>query len=95
LERKIYFALFQYHDEPLAPSYKLPNKVPENIIKQRFEILSNIVNDLIDKKSKQKYSWKQIIWTIMNILDNEVVVRPFLHAPEIDPYHNVNFDKIL
>jgi ribosomal protein S12 methylthiotransferase len=96
--KKWYFdniAIFWYHDEPLAESYKMSNKVPDDVIQERFKILSDVVNDLIDKKMEEKYKWKKTVWTVMNILENELIIKPYLHAPEIDPYHKVSFDKIL
>jgi len=48
-------ALFEYHDEPLAPSSKLPNKIPSNIIHQRFLSLRRLVNTpLLQKQIKRK-----------------------------------------
>jgi tRNA A37 methylthiotransferase MiaB len=32
-------ALFEYHDEPLAASSKLPNKIDDKTVHERFKIL--------------------------------------------------------
>jgi ribosomal protein S12 methylthiotransferase len=37
-------ALFEYHDEPLATSSKLPNKVDDHEIRTRFTKLRQLVN---------------------------------------------------
>ena len=51
-------ALFEYHDEPLAPSSKLPNKVDEKIIRTRFLQAKKLVNELqnvrVAKEEKEK-----------------------------------------
>lgn len=101
--KKWYFdniSLFEYHDEPLAASSKLDKKVPDNIIRKRFTESRQLVNRLsIDREDNRK--WKQEIWYITNIetfwhWNNEtlVVVRPQLHAPEIDPYDEIKLEQI-
>jgi tRNA A37 methylthiotransferase MiaB len=40
-------ALFEYHDEPLAPSFQLPEKVPDKVIRSRFRSLRLLVNQLL------------------------------------------------
>ena len=40
-------ALFEYHDEPLAPSYKFKNKVDDETIRERFERANTLVNELL------------------------------------------------
>ncbi|MDR0369912.1 MAG: hypothetical protein LBH96_05420 [Candidatus Peribacteria bacterium] len=53
--QKDYFdniALFEYHDEPLAESSKLPNKVPSLLIRKRFIPLRREVNKMLLKKNQ-------------------------------------------
>jgi tRNA A37 methylthiotransferase MiaB len=45
-------SVFGYHDEPLADSSKLKNKVPENIIKNRLEKLKKLLNSIYSKKEE-------------------------------------------
>ena len=94
--KKWYFdnvALFEYHDEPLAASSKLPNKVDNQTLKRRFFEISKIVDNELEKKwSKRK--WKQI-WYVMDFNEEKVIVRPYLHAPEIDPYDEILWDDII
>ncbi len=94
--KKWYFdniAVFQYHDEPLSPSFKLSDKVPDSVAAQRVQTLSEIVNKMIEQKNA-KYQNMQIIGSVMDIKWEIIVVRPRLHAPEIDPYHHIKFDNV-
>jgi tRNA A37 methylthiotransferase MiaB len=55
--QKDYFdniALFEYHDEPLAASSKLPGKVDDKTLKTRFIQADDIVDKLLTKKEKQR-----------------------------------------
>lgn len=52
-------ALFEYHDEPLAPSSQLPDKVDPKIMRERFQQARKLVNELYDdreaaQKGKEK-----------------------------------------
>ncbi len=48
-------ALFEYHDEPLAASSKLPNKVDDHKIRTRFTKLRQLVNrQLLDHEQARK-----------------------------------------
>lgn len=52
-------ALFEYHDEPLAPSSHLPDKVDPKIMRERFQQARKLVNELYDarevaQKGKEK-----------------------------------------
>ena len=42
--------IFQYHDEPLAASSKLPNKVDENIAKIRINTINPLLEEILDEK---------------------------------------------
>jgi tRNA A37 methylthiotransferase MiaB len=86
-------ALFEYHDEPLAASSKLPDKVDDNEIRARF----NIVEHLLSAKSKVRKG-KQEIGYIMEIWQDgkikKLTVRPRLHAPEIDSYDEILLEQV-
>ncbi len=59
-------ALFEYHDEPLAASSKLENKVGYDIIRARFTKIRQLVNrQLIDQEEMRK--GKKETWYIMEI----------------------------
>lgn len=59
-------ALFEYHDEPLAASSKLPNKVDDAEIRARFTKIKKLVERLMSVKSKARKG-KQEIGYIMEI----------------------------
>ena len=60
-------ALFEYHDEPLATSSKLPNKVDDHNIRTRFTKLRQLVNrQLLDRETSRK--GKEEIGYIMETL---------------------------
>ncbi len=86
-------ALFEYHDEPLAKSSKLPNKVDDLVLKERFKIISDKVDNLLDKKNEVRKKQLQIGY-VQDILDTKIVVRPYLHCPEIDPVDEIDFKNV-
>lgn len=102
-------ALFEYHDEPLATSSKLDKKIPDDIIRKRFTEVRQLVNSkLLDKEEKRKYigrpgKGKKRTGYVMDIIHTSMsskhsgllVVRPELHAPEIDPYDEIYPDQII
>ena len=95
IKRKYFdnIALFEYHDEPFATSSKLDSKVPDNIIRKRFTETRQLVNrQLLDRENNRK--WKEEVWYIMDFIDDEITVRPELHAPEIDPYDDIKVEQI-
>jgi tRNA A37 methylthiotransferase MiaB len=47
-------SVFGYHDEPLADSSKLDNKIDYKTIKERLKRLRKVLNDIYDKKDKQR-----------------------------------------
>lgn len=87
-------ALFEYHDEPFATSSKLPNKITDSIIRKRFTQIRQLVNKkLMEKEDKRK--WKKFEGYIMDYYDDELVIRPELHCPEIDAYDEISPDQII
>ncbi len=90
-------ALFEYHNEPLAASSKLPDKVDDKTLKIRFIEADNIIDKLLTKKEKQR-KWTEDIGYIMNIKEKKwttiLEVRPLLHCPEIDSYDNISLGQI-
>lgn len=87
-------ALFEYHDEPLATSSKLPNKVDDHEIRTRFTKMRQLVNkQLLESDNARK--WKQEIGYIMEIYGKDLVVRPWLHCPEIDSYDEIPLKNVI
>lgn len=91
-------ALFEYHDEPFAASSKLDKKVPDTEVRKRFLEMKNIVDQLLDKKEKARKG-KEDVGYIMGILKRgkveKLVVRPYLHAPEIDSYDEIPVKQVI
>jgi len=87
-------ALFEYHDEPLATSSKLPNKVPDSEIRTRFTKIRQLVNRQLLESDKAR-KWKQEIGYIMEIYKDTLVVRPRLHCPEMDSYDEISVKNIV
>jgi len=87
-------ALFEYHDEPMAASSKLPNKVDDAEIRARFTKLRQLVNtQLLEHEQARK--GKEETWYIMEINKWILVVRPQLHCPEIDSYDEIGLDQVI
>lgn len=91
-------ALFEYHDEPLASSSQLPDKVDAKTVRTRFLEAKKLINSLFDVREKAKQ--KEQSWTISDIWQDRqgnwrFTVRPFLHCPEIDSEDEIGLDQIL
>jgi tRNA A37 methylthiotransferase MiaB len=94
--------IFQYHDEPLAASSKLPNKVDESIAKNRINELNTILDSIYTEKKEARKKSEQVGY-IMDIPllqtsnpanQQKVIIRPELHAPEVDEYDEVALEHI-
>ncbi len=85
--------IFEYHDEPLAASSKLPNKVDESIAKNRIKEITPILNAVYDSKFSERKGKEQTGY-IMDITENSIIVRPEMAAPEIDDYDEISLSSI-
>lgn len=85
--------LFQYHDETLAASSKLDNKVDDKTLEYRFKLISNISDTLLDRKNKKRRKQPQV-WYIQDFDDEKLTVRPYIHCPEIDETDIIKYDDI-
>ena len=90
-------ALFEYHDEPLAKSSSFDNKVPDDIIHERFSVINRQVNKLLSDRKKRRKNTKQV-WLVQWIKQkkNEIIlsIRPEINCPEIDPIDEVKLENI-
>ncbi len=82
-------ALFQYHDEKLAASYKLKNKVSSKEAILRIKELDKVI-----KKVSQNQIKKNENWYIMNFNNKFAMVRRELVAPEIDKYDKIKLSDL-
>ena len=91
-------ALFEYHDEPLAPSFKFKNKLEDSTIHNRFKIINKQVNNLLFKREKNRKNKKRI-WYVEEIKQVNkgiiLTVRPEIHCPEIDSVDKVQLKNII
>jgi ribosomal protein S12 methylthiotransferase len=88
-------SMFGYHDEEMAASSKLADKVPDREIEKRVRKLGKILNSIYDKKEESRI-WKEETWYIMDILeDNKIIVRPEIKAPEIDDYDEIDISQVI
>lgn len=86
-------ALFEYHDEILASSSKLPEKVPQKTALQRIKELDIVINNIYSKKNKSDI-WKKFTGYIMDYDTKKAIIRRELKSPEIDEYDNIPLPKI-
>ena len=91
-------ALFQYHDEPLALSSNFENKVSDDVINERFEIIKKQVDNLLSNRNKNRKNQKEI-WYVESINHNKnwisLSIRPEINCPEIDPVDIVKLENII
>lgn len=87
-------SMFGYHDEPLATSSKLSNKVDDSIIIERVWELREILEEIYDEKYEQRRKNTQVGY-IHEIGENKLAVRPELHAPEIDDLDYIKTSQVL
>ncbi len=87
-------ALFEYHDEPLAASSKLPNKVSDAEIRARFTQIRQLVNKQLFQRNSARKN-KQEIGYITEIYKWTLVIRPRLHCPEIDELDELPIKNVI
>ncbi len=87
-------ALFEYHDEPLAASSKLPNKVDDAEIRARFTKIRQLVNKQLLAREAARM-WAQDVGYITEIYKWTLVVRPRLNCPEIDDVDEISMKNVV
>ena len=85
--------VFQYHDEALAASSKLDQKVNDIIAKQRLKKLSKVLDEVYSKHVK-KARGKKHFGYIMSIAKNTCIIRREIQAPEVDEYDEVKLSVV-
>lgn len=87
-------SVFWYHDEQMAASSKLNEKIDDATIKQRLKKLRKTLNEIYNKKQNAR-AWKTDIWFIHEIKKDKIIIRPEIKAPEIDDYDKVFIKDIV
>ncbi|MDD2487236.1 MAG: MiaB/RimO family radical SAM methylthiotransferase [Candidatus Gracilibacteria bacterium] len=87
-------ALFQYHDEPLAPSFKLDGKIEDSVSAGRVNEADELIQKIYDKKQKNDKG-KTFSGYVMDFDSKKAIIRRELKAPEIDEYDEVKMNKII
>lgn len=85
--------VFQYHDEPLAVSSKLDEKVQDVVVNQRMKKLAKVLDEVYTKHTKDARG-KTFSGYIMNTDDKKVIIRREIQAPEVDEYDEVKMSAI-
>lgn len=86
-------SMFWYHDEKLATSSKLSDKVDDTIIQERVMELREILDEIYDKKFEARVGKIQTGF-IHEISKNKLWVRPENHAPEIDELDYIKISQV-
>ncbi|EKE27377.1 MAG: MiaB-like protein tRNA modifying enzyme YliG, TIGR01125 [uncultured bacterium (gcode 4)] len=87
-------ALFEYHDEPLAPSSKLEDKITSAVAQKRIKKLDKTLQTIYSSK-KASDMGKIFSGTLEWYDDGFVLVRREIRAPEIDELDEVPFANLL
>lgn len=91
-------ALFEYHDEPLALSSSFDNKVEDNLIHNRFNIICRQVDKILKAHQKERKNNKEI-WFVEGINEKKwqiyLSIRPEINCPEIDPIDEVKLENVI
>jgi len=89
-------SVFGYHDEVLAKSYKLDNKIDSKIIETRLKKLKNTLNKIYDKKDESRKGIMQFGF-IEEINQEKWIckIRPYIKAPDIDELDEVKFEDLI
>lgn len=85
--------VFQYHDEELATSSKLDQKVADAIVYQRMKKLGKVLDEVYIKHTKNARG-KTFFGYIMDVQKNTYIIRREIQAPEVDEYDEVKFTAI-
>ena len=86
--------LFQYHDEPLAASSKLGDKVDETVARERVSKLA-VVLEPIYAVHKAAAVGQTFEGYIMKMEDDTLIVRREIQAPEIDEYDEIRYEDLI
>ncbi|MBQ1610144.1 MAG: radical SAM protein, partial [Elusimicrobia bacterium] len=84
--------IFGYSDQKLAKSYKLKNKISQQIIEKRVQLLASAQFKNVEKNNKEKIG-KTFEVLPETVSKNKIYCRAYFQAPEIDNTIIVNENK--
>lgn len=87
-------SMFGYHDEPLAWSSKLDEKVSDLEIQERVKKIWKVIENIYKKKEKERI-WKIFSWYVYDFDEKFIKIRWELKAPEIDELDEVKLENII
>lgn len=85
--------VFQYHDEALAASSKLDQKVSEAVTNQRMKKLAKVLDEIYAKHTKNARG-KTFSGYVMDFDEKKAIIRREIQAPEVDEYDEVKLAAI-
>jgi ribosomal protein S12 methylthiotransferase len=88
-------SFFEYHDEELAASSKLTEKVPHEVALTRLEEVQKLVEEIYKKNLKKRQGRELVGYIMEDTRTEDITIRWELQAPEIDEYDIVKRKNIL
>lgn len=85
--------VFEYHDEQMAASSKLPDKIDDATVHARREILGEIIDSIYSEQALARVGLQRRGY-IMELREKTAIIRDELRAPEIDEYDEVSWNDI-
>ena len=85
--------VFQYHDESLATSSKLDQKVSDAVVNQRMKKLAKVLDEVYAKHAKAARG-QTFSGYIMDADEKKAIIRREIQAPEVDEYDEVKMSAI-
>ncbi len=86
--------VFQYHDEPMAASSKLDQKVDEDTARARLKKLSVILDEVYAANALAAQG-QEFLGYVMQMEDDTLIVRREIQAPEIDEYDEISYEDLI
>jgi tRNA A37 methylthiotransferase MiaB len=85
--------MFGYHDEKLASSSKLDLKVDDSEIIKRVNVMSQVLNEIYEKKEKSR-TGKVFTGYVYDYDDKNAHIRWEYKAPELDELDVISLKNI-
>jgi ribosomal protein S12 methylthiotransferase len=85
--------IFEYHDEPLAASSKLPNKVDDETTRKRSKEIG-VILERIYAEQREARKGQESQGYIMELRKKTAIIRREIAAPEVDEYDEIEYKLI-